>query len=259
LKTLALKVGCKKVTKLLANIEGHLGKVSVFTLFAILLMVVIGLINLFFPEAIPYRFLDAWDSHGTTLREAIVFSWPIFAWAVGVTGTVAISTRNNWVENKYAESYLGDGIIASAVAGFFEEIIFRWLLFYTAIATIQFSNGIFFGWWPILQFGVPEWFYGNIMGPVINFFTFGLIDDIIINPMGWFIGAAVILTNKNFREGHKYLGPLGYINSWYIGFFLFYVMFTFGLFAAIIVHFIYDALIFSVAYVDRVTERVQGR
>jgi hypothetical protein len=40
--------------------------------------------------------------------------------------------------------------------------------------------------------------------------------------------------------------------------FFFYLMFTYGLVAAIVVHFLYDALIFFVRYLDEVIERAQG-
>jgi len=240
-----------------AKLEENFGRVASFTICAAMLAIFIGLINFFFPQSIPYGFLDAWQSHDT-LWAAVLFSWPIFAWVTSFTVLVAFFTRNSERENLFAEEYLKDGIVKSAIAGFFEEIIFRWLLFYSAIATVQFFNGIFFAWW-LMHFGIGEWLYNTIIGHVVNFFTFGTMHDILFHPLGWFIGSAVVVSNKNFREGHKYLGLIGYVNSWFIGMFLFYVMFHFGLLAAIVIHFIYDMIIFAISYVDRVMERMQSK
>ena len=242
---------------ILVRLEENFGKVIMFTIYGGALAIFIGLINFFFPKVIPYEFFDVWQSH-STLWNAILFSWPIFAWVTCFTTFVAFSTRNSERENLFAEEYLKDGVIKSVIAGFFEEIIFRWLLFYSAIAMVQFFNGIFFDWW-LIHFGIGEWFYTTIISHIVNFFTFGTMHDILFHPLGWFIGSAVVVSNKNFREGHKYLGFIGYINSWFIGMFLFYVMFHFGLLAAIVVHFIYDMIIFAIVYVDSVIERTQSK
>ena len=55
----------------------------------------------------------------------------------------------------------------------------------------------------------------------------------------------MLYTNAFFRDGHRYQGPIGVLNSWFAGMFLFWIMFTYGLPAAILVHFMYDFLIFS--------------
>jgi hypothetical protein len=62
---------------------------------------------------------------------------------------------------------------------------------------------------------------------------------------GWAVGMGALSANTHFREGHKYLGPLGYWNSWAAGWFLFYVMFEYGIPAAIAVHFLYDFIIYA--------------
>lgn len=56
---------------------------------------------------------------------------------------------------------------------------------------------------------------------------------------------AVIWTNVLFRKGHKYQGVLGMAHSYISGFYLIYVAFTFGLLYAIIVHFLYDLLLYA--------------
>ena len=66
----------------------------------------------------------------------------------------------------------------------------------------------------------------------------------------WFVGAALLSANAMFRNGHKYQGPIGIVNSWYIGMFLFWIMFQFGLIVAIIVHILYDVIVFTVKHLD---------
>jgi hypothetical protein len=40
--------------------------------------------------------------------------------------------------------------------------------------------------------------------------------------------------------------------------YFFYLMFTFGLVAAIVVHLVYDVLIFTIRYLDQLQERARG-
>lgn len=77
------------------------------------------------------------------------------------------------------------------------------------------------------------------------------IENMPILPIGadklttlLFIGA-VIWSNVKFREGHKYQGPAGVLNSYMFGFYMFYIAFTYGLLYAIIVHFLFDLFLFS--------------
>jgi hypothetical protein len=140
----------------------------------------------------------------------------------------------------------------SVRAGVFEEIIFRWLVFLNAIWFAKLVNWLIFGW---AGFGVPEFIYGYVIAPISNFITCGDIHDLLYHPLGWFIGSAIITANAKFHDGHKYLGWLGFINSWFVGVYLFHVLFAYGLPAVILVHFLYDALIDVVNYADALRRR----
>jgi len=236
--------------KIRSEIDHVAANVVQYIIYIVFVSSLIGLINLFFPTVIPFKFLETW-SWGGSLSEGLLNSWPIFLWAFTATGLAVVITRNERLENLLAEGYLKEGAITSVVAGFFEEIVFRWLMFFTAIATAQLMN--------FLSFGLVEWFYDTVVAPFINFLTFGGIESILYHPLGWFVGAAMVTANGHFRDGHKYLGIVGYLNSWFIGFFFFWIMFNFGLITAIVVHFLYDMLIFTVGYIDRVIERHQER
>lgn len=99
----------------------------------------------------------------------------------------------------------------------------------------------------------------NLFGPVINWLTLGSLSGWIVNKDVWFIGAGMITANGLFRDGHKYLGPVGYVNSWFIGMFMYFLLQEYGLVACIVCHFLYDLLIFGVRYIDMVLERMLGR
>ncbi len=56
---------------------------------------------------------------------------------------------------------------------------------------------------------------------------------------------AILWSNAKFRDGHKYQGPSGMLNSYVIGIYMFYVAFTHGLIYAIVLHVMFDAVLFT--------------
>lgn len=90
-----------------------------------------------------------------------------------------------------------------------------------------------------------EWVYDVSLLPIADWASFGKMTHILYQPGGWAVGAAVVSANAFFRDGHKYQGLLGIVNSWYIGLVLFWVMFTYGVWPSMVVHFLYDFLIFA--------------
>lgn len=206
------------------------------------------------PDTLPFTYFQFWTTGGEPtdwLRTAI----PIFIWGAGFTAVVSFLTRNKPEENRNAESNFGKGFFLSLWAGVMEEICFRWLIFMSSIIGVQIVNFLFFGF---LGFGIPELLQVYVLGPIANFFTLGYLEPYLVRPELWAIGAGLLGANGFFRDGHKYLGPLGLINSWFIGMFMFYLLFTYGLLACILVHFLYDLAIFAVRYVDQVIERARG-
>lgn len=221
---------------------------------AISSLIIIGLARVFCPGTIPFKFFEFWYLKGS-VSELLRFCWPLFAWGIGINVVVVLKGRNDPEMNRNAENILAVGTAVSIFAGIIEEIAFRWLIFYGQIVSYKITNYLFFGF---AGFGISEWIFTHISGPIANFFTLGLMGDIIFNKLGWFVGAAILSSNGQFKQGHEYQGWLGAINSWFIGMFFFYLMFNYGLIAAIIVHFFYDLFIFGVHYVDAAIERQLG-
>lgn len=219
-------------------------------------LLVAGLTH-FFPESIPYSFWGLWETSGT-VSQWLIAAWPILLWAIGLNFIVAVFTRNTREENLNAESFLAAGVWLSLRAGIMEEIIFRWLIFMWSMALIQVSDFIFGGFLPFFDHGLVWAFYHYILSPLADFFTFGLLSVELSGNTAWYLAAGMLVANARFRDGHKYQGPLGVINSWFIGMYMFYLLFSFGLVAAIVVHLVYDVSIFGIRYLDRVVERARN-
>jgi hypothetical protein len=213
---------------------------------------IIILVRWLFPDIIPYSLFEFWNMHDGGLMDWLITAWPIFAWAAGVNIIhyfFADKSRRAYMD---AEKLFGAGLVSSLWAGVMEEICFRWLIFLSGIWGIKFANFIFFGF---LGFGIPEWTQIHLWGPLANFATLGYLNGILTNPSLWAVGASLLATNAFFRDGHKYQGWLGYVNSWFIGMFMFWVLFKYGLVACITIHFAYDAIIDITLYCMRVVER----
>ncbi|MEK7638811.1 MAG: hypothetical protein AAB388_01485 [Patescibacteria group bacterium] len=215
----------------------------------IVLFGVVSFVELLAPNIIPFRLFEFWVIPKLSF-EPIIQAWPLFAWGAGLTTIVSILTRNEARLNRDAEQFLSKGFALSLMAGVFEEIIFRWLLFFIAVPWVYVLN--------IVTFGIYSWLYTSVVGPIANLSTLGLLEHILFNGYGWAVGSAVIVSNGMFRNGHRYQGLLGFVNSWFIGMLLFLIMFQHGLLVAILIHFLYDMFIFLVRYVDAAIERALG-
>eukprot|EP01087_Luapelamoeba_hula_P014215 TRINITY_DN4129_c0_g1_i1.p1 TRINITY_DN4129_c0_g1~~TRINITY_DN4129_c0_g1_i1.p1 ORF type:complete len:524 (-),score=68.00 TRINITY_DN4129_c0_g1_i1:117-1688(-) len=58
----------------------------------------------------------------------------------------------------------------------------------------------------------------------------------------------MILSNITYRDGHKYQGLVGWINSWYVGLVLLSSMVHYGFFTAIVIHLLYEIQFTAIGY-----------
>ena len=212
-------------------------------------LIIVVIVKWWWPDSIPFSFFEFWKPIpiGAVLKAA----WPAFAWGAGVTLIVAlVSLNDNDVKGEAGWMMVGGGLI-STWAGVVEEVCFRWLIFYAQIAMYPLVDWFLFGW--------LKWLFLNVTGSIADFFTLGYLHPILFNGFGWAVGAAVLSSNGKFRAGHAYQGWLGFVNSWFMGMFFFYLMFQYGILAAILVHFLYDLFIYTASYADAVIERACGR
>jgi hypothetical protein len=163
----------------------------------------------------------------------------------------------NYFWNGHIEDRLGLSIPRVALrtvwTGVIEEVCFRWLLFLGGIITVKVMNYIFFGgFW----FGIPEWLQLNFFGPIANFFTLGYLTEYLVKPENWAIGAGLLSANALFRDGHMYQGILGFLDIWFFGMLMFWVLFTYGLPVCILVHFLNNLMIYLMVIAgNRLTDR----
>lgn len=181
--------------------------------------------------------------------------WFIFAWGLGTT-VLAIFVLDGRAYSRESRSVLvGKGLWLSLNAGVFEEIIYRALIFLSAMVTLPFLNFITRGFF--------RWFYTELLVPLANWTTFHALQPQLMHPSGWVFGAAVVSAAAAFRKVHWYLGYLGWVNSWFLGMTMFWLMFNYGLVTAIVAHALYDAIIFTLlgltAERPRRTYRLIGR
>lgn len=208
--------------------------------------------KLIYADSIPYGLFDFFKENRPLA--GIAASWPIFLWGCCITSFAAFLTLNKREINEKAESILTNGFAISLTAGVLEELCFRWAIFLGTIVIAKVANFVLLGF---IGFGLIELLHLWVCGPFVNFLTVGKMEWLIFDQ-GWAVGAAVLAANARFRNGHKYLGWFGFLNSWILGFFFFWIMFNYGLWTAILVHFLYDMMIFTIAYVDAAIERKFG-
>jgi hypothetical protein len=204
--------------------------------------IIIGLLIFFWPSLIPFKYFEFWTIKGSVWKAA-EGAWPIYLF--GLAFNLLNCLRNKDYPAKPHEILLmGFGL--SLWAGVMEELCFRWIIFLSAIVMIPFLDWLLLGFMGI---HIVHWVY-NILLPIADFFTLGYLHPYLANGYGWAVGAAVISSNGKFRDGHGYQGLIGLTVSWFMGMYFFWMMFTYGLIAAMVVHFLYDLLIFLLVAID---------
>ena len=153
------------------------------------------------------------------ISDGLFVSWPIFLWAFVVTLCILLLVNKKTLETKddfYGrltndESSLFQCFIISLLIGIVEELIYRWLSFYLSILGTKIMN--------YCLFGLCRWFYLYLEAPFINIIFLKQLEWLLYDQAHWSIGAAALIANAKFRDGHVYLGLFSYYNSWCIGFF----------------------------------------
>jgi hypothetical protein len=216
------------------------------------------LVKWLWPSFIPFGLFQFWGIHGEPAALALDI-WPIF-----VMGLI-FQLLNIFLRRPYRDSFFGKPNIDivgtpswlilkkkffamsrwGLLAGIGEELVFRWIFFYCGIIVWTVLNFCLFGF---AGSGIPQWFFLHIAMPIADFATFGKLHSLLFAEYSWVVGAAILSANGRFRRGHAYQGVIGWVWSWYIGMFLFLVMFKYGLFAAMLVHVLYNLMIFTLLW-----------
>jgi hypothetical protein len=177
------------------------------------------------------------NKHGSVLS-GLGKVWFIFAWATVVPLLAVYLLKGRSVSYDSRTEQIVKGWWISLNAGVFEELTFRVFLFLAAMVIEPWVN--------VITFGLERWLTVNVEVPVANWATLHALQPQFTAHPNWVFAGAIITASVWFRNGHKYLGPIGYINSWFIGMVMFYLVFNYGLVTAIVAHFVYDAIIFTI-------------
>lgn len=185
-----------------------------------------------------YMLLDFGDlkGTGTVSLAGLGHFWWIALWAaVGGILVAVIKSKILYVDDKSSAVFKGWWI--SVNAGVWEELIYRWLLFVTSMVLLPFLN--------FITFGLVKWFFGTLFVPFVNWISFhSLEQQLHYGP--WYFGAALVSAAADFRKTHNHLGPLGALNAWFFGLVMFFVVFHYGIFTAIVLHVLYDVTVFTI-------------
>lgn len=244
----------------------------------VLAAVTVWVITVMFPSFFPYEYFS-WS----VSLEVLSRFWPLALWgfALGMFATVA----NGPASSRHDEALLLWNLATGWVAAFWEEIGFRWLFICFGMISVMVMNWLFgtvLGWGlaafflfvAVKMFADDEflfgvlllvpavlcvvfalqvdplyWFYEGALMPLLNFVSFGSFST-IIDPAQYppLMVMGAIVANARFRDGHKYQGLLGYIDSWVIGFVFMYAMFTYGLMTAIVLHGLWNTTVHGLDY-----------
>ena len=91
----------------------------------------------------------------------------------------------------------------------------------------------------------------QVFYPVIDTISFGLMHDVLFGGYPPMIVMGMIFANFAFRDGHKYQGWVGWTMSWWLGCVFIYATLTYGIFVAIVVHAIFDAVVCTLIYLGQ--------
>lgn len=241
-------------------------------------MLGVGILELIIPDFFNYPYFK-WSA---PISDILRF-WPLLTW--GLIGSIGSSIGKEDHFNENEEIFIYD-LITSILAGVWEEIGYRCFFICTGMISIVIGNwffstflgfilgaiclviavaflkekniligigllalaGLFF--WVTNLVDPVYWVYNHIIFPVLNFVSIGTLSPILYNGHEPLFVMGAILANAKFRDGHKYQGTFGLLNSWIGGFVLLYAMLTYGLLVAIIVHAIYDIFFAVSSYVS---------
>lgn len=134
-----------------------------------------------------------------------------------------------------------------------EELALRWCVFYALIVLLIVLDFLLLGF---ANIHILQNFYLHIVGPVVDFLTFGHLHALLFNNQwGWAVGAAIVLIpNRERYYEVTFGGLLGWLKvllvviTRLVGLLFFTAMFQYGLSAAILVSFaerVFSGILFA--------------
>lgn len=233
-----LSAAAEKIGKARERDRNHLASMVLMVALYVLIMPLVWSV---YSNRYPLDLSRLWWQ-GKPLGEALLSTWPLMAWGAGISTLICMLVKRDVSDRIAACDIYKINLRVSLRAGIVEELIFRWSLLILAIPLVQLFNRFPF-------FGGLRWLHVEVLGPLADWATMhSLHEQLMGSP--WYFGAAILAANARFRDGHKYQGVVGILNSWFIGMFMFWLTFSYGLLIAMLAHAVYDAIIASIHYLD---------
>jgi hypothetical protein len=252
-------------------------------LYNIILIFILILLTWLWPSVTPFGLFAFWTLHGSFL-DIVSDVWPIFAWGAGWLLLLSFLGQNVLIvlgrglaegitaeethANEYAESAadINDqqvgrafaqaiagmllpalapltGVVQSIWYSIIDGIKHRWISFYFTMLWLTLANFLL---WGFANNGMLAWLYLSIVGPLVDFITFGKLHTVLFHPgWGWGVGAAIVILSFRGFQRNVMGCNIGFTRfiSWPVGLFLFLIMLKYGLFASMLVHCVYEAFL----------------
>lgn len=254
-------------------IWGH--AIHIITL--LLAAMLVWFIELLFPSFFNYPYLS-----GHVRMEDILRFWPLLLMSVLLGAASATNLRSSILD----ERILAQKWFSSFLAGFWEEIGFRYLFICLGMVALVFANWIYstvFGFVICFTFACATiyclskkqfwnalgtlalvilsallalngnpiyWLYDYIVIPVLHVVSFGSLDTVLYARDKLFVMGAILMNGK-FRDGHKYSGTAGILIAWIGGFVFLHATMVYGLLTAIALHTLCDIVFNTTRYISR--------
>lgn len=202
------------------------------------------------PTLQPYGLFQLWDSTGSILSWLIAGSGIILWGFLIAARTVALGDVDN---NENAAKTFRSGVLLSISDAIGSELQYRWTYFFLFAMVLPIADWCLGGFmftfgYTTFNGGVLHAFVTFIGAPVVNFLTYGLLEPQLMDSNKWFVAGAILWSTRLYRDMHQNPGVFGVLNSWFLGLMFFFIMFTYGLLATIVVHALYHLVIFSTLY-----------
>ena len=248
---------------------------------------VISIVKLFDEDVFVYPYLVWSVSTNDVLR-----FWPLLFWGFFLSVVVGEKVYSSHLDG----ALLRWGLLTGNLAALWEELGYRGVFIAGGMLSVFLLNWFFsagLGWiviiacvlwtlgiwasekWSTIVAIIPigiavlsgvfltqadpvYWLYQSIMLPALNFLSFGSFTEIINNtamhdPL--FVMDA-IAANAWFRDGHKYQGWFGVLDSWMFGFVAIYAMMTYGLLTALTLHMAWNTQVYVIRYLKRKVQQI---
>ena len=198
----------------------------------IMLAILVFTVLSFFPDFVPYTLTEFWIWDSDVIYEAIIAGWPLYLFAVFFSAFSMVIHFGD-MEKATFLNFL-KSIPKSAGTCIAMSLCFYYVNFFASMISFKAMDWILGG----CLFGKGFlWCYYKVASFIVNLLSFFQLDWLLNNTeYPWYVGAAVIsVVGASLKLYKKKLSRL---SGAIVGFFLFWIIFQYGLVAAIVVNFI---------------------